>query len=79
MKIQLYVTPALSGGTAIIRYRDGFYDRIRTNSKHCQDAQGFPVDQSWAKNIQKSALLTKWNRSWYGVSEDAEIYEEEQA
>lgn len=78
MKIQLYVTPALSGANAIIRYKDGVYDRIPTDAKDCQDVKGFPVDQNWARTINKEPLLIEANRKWYGLSENAEIYKEEQ-
>ena len=66
MKIQLYVTNALNGGFSIIRYKD------------CQDVKGFPVDQNWARTINKEPLLAETNRKLYGISEDAEIYKEEQ-
>lgn len=78
MKIQLYVTPALDGANAIIRYKDGVYDRIPTDAKDCQDVKGFPVDQNWARTINKEPVLIEANRSWYGISENAEIYKEEQ-
>lgn len=78
MKIQLYVTPALSGANAIIRYKDGVYDRIPTDAKDCQDVKGFPVDQNWARTINKEPVLIEANRGWYGISEDTEIYKEEQ-
>ena len=78
MKIQLYVTPALDGANAIIRYKDGVYDRIPTGAKDCQDVKGFPVDQNWARAIDKEPLLIEENRKWYGISEDTEIYKEEQ-
>lgn len=78
MKIQLYVTPALDGANAIIRYKDGVYDRIPTEAKDCHDVKGFPVDQNWARTINKEPLLIEANRKWYGISEDAEIYNEGQ-
>lgn len=78
VKIQLYVTPALDGANAIIRYKDGVYDRIPTGAKDCQDVKGFPVDQNWARTINKEPLLAETNRKLYGISEDAEIYKEEQ-
>lgn len=78
MKIQLYVTPALDGANAIIRYKDGVYDRIPTDAKDCQDVKGFPVDQNWARTINKEPLLIEASRKWYGISEDTEIYKEEQ-
>ena len=73
MKIQLYVTPALDGANAIIRYKDGVYDRIPTGAKDCQDVKGFPVDQNWARTIDKEPLLIEASRKWYGISEDTEI------
>ena len=77
MKIQLYVTPALDGANAIIRYKDGVYDRIPTGAKDCQDVKGFPVDQNWARTIDKEPLLIEASRKWYGISEDTEIYKED--
>lgn len=78
MKIQLYVTPALDGANAIIRYKNGVYDRIPTEAKNCQDVKGLPVDQNWARTINKEPLLIEANRKWYGISEDSEIYNEGQ-
>lgn len=78
VKIQLYVTNALNGGFSIIRYKDGVYDRIPTGAKDCQDVKGYPVDQNWARTINKEPLLAEANRKLYGISEDAEIYKEEQ-
>lgn len=78
VKIQLYVTPALDGANAIIRYKDGVYDRIPNGAKNCQDVKGFPVDQNWARTIDKEPLLIEASRKWYGISEDTEIYKEEQ-
>ena len=78
MKIQLFVTPALGGGNSIIRYRDGVYDRIPVSSRDCQNVKGFPVDQKWARSVQKNAMLMNANKYWYGVSEDAELYEEDE-
>lgn len=77
MKIQLYVTPALSGVFSIIRYKDGVYDRIRSCSTDCENETGHPVNQEWARTLRKEPLLIEANRSWYGVSDNTEIYKED--
>lgn len=78
VKIQLYVTPALSGGFSIIRYKDGVYDKIRADSTDCENEVGYPVDQGWARTVDKEPLLIEANRHWYGIRENTEIYKEEQ-
>lgn len=77
MKIQLYVTPQMGGANSILRCRDGVYDRIPNDALDCEAVSGFPVDQAWAKNVRKSALVMDANRGWYGIRKDTELYREE--
>lgn len=88
MKIQLYVTQAVSGANSIIRKMDGIYTMLTPYEianpqapyppkDYYITAQGRTCDQDWARNTTKSALLRKddfaSNYMLYGIGRDAEI------
>lgn len=87
MKIQLYVTPAISGGYPIIRRLDGEYTLVKGGGTvpgkgYYLTAKGQPCSQEWAAHIKKEPLLMKRadgkpvNGFMYGIPDDVEIYDD---